>query len=633
MLLVLALAFLCPPPAAALSARGVSRAAAAAARAASPGGRRAAAGAGPQLSLVACNETRAPTDLVWAFSGSASTPGAFSLKSSAGALCATYDVPTTNLVVSACAAAGEPLQTFVPRADGTIYSPSQGLCVDSQYYGNVSGSVLGLYECFAPQEWDLFTFSAATGLITNVQNGNTLCVNGGGAPPPAPTPEQLSWMDQEVALMISYDMITQLTEVPNPQHFCIQAGGDSGFPVPPATRFDPSNATRFTDSWMAAARAAGAGYTLLVASHCSGFLQWQSDVKLPDGSPYPYTVAQSYWRGGKGDVVADYVASSNDVGLGYGFYLTWNYNYLFNWGPSGFAKTPLTQGQINVTEAEYRAMMTASIAEVWGRYPKSITEIWFDGGEDNIPLNALIAELQPGAVQADGSQPPNVARLVGEESGYAPDPTWCTTNAAAQDGSGDPAGSVFCPAEADTPIALNDAWFWKPAQQYRSLAELKGVYRNTVGANALLELGVLPDNTGSIPADQMAVLQAFGDYARECHGAAAALARVNGTGMSISVSFPFANVNRVILQEDLSFGQLVQGFTVEVLPAGGYSPKAVPVAVGSSIGHKRILYFASGAIYAQRVTVTATLLHPGADAAVGAYWRNVAVYAPCAGDE
>ena len=34
-------------------------------------------------------------------------------------------------------------------------------------------------------------------------------------------------------------------------------------------------AINFTDNWMAAAKAANAGYTLLVASHCSGFFQWQ----------------------------------------------------------------------------------------------------------------------------------------------------------------------------------------------------------------------------------------------------------------------------------------------------------------------------------------------------------------------
>ncbi len=76
---------------------------------------------------------------------------------------------------------------------------------------------------------------------------------------------------------------------------------------------------------------------------------------------------------------------------------------------------------------------------------------------------------------------------------------------------------MFCPAEADTPVAANDAWFWKPNQQYRPLEELKSVYRNTVGANSVLELGVLPDDTGVIPEDQMAVLQGLGDYIRGCH--------------------------------------------------------------------------------------------------------------------
>ena len=156
------------------------------------------------------------------------------------------------------------------------------------------------------------------------------------------------------------------------------------------------------------------------------------------------------------------------------------------------------------------------------------------------------------------------------------------------------------------------------------------MYRNTVGHNALLELGVLPDNTGSIPSDQMAVLQGLGDYIRTCHSNEAAVARGNGTGLSLRVDFPFTFVNRVILQEDLSFGQLVQGFTVEVLPAGGYSPKPVWVAEGTAIGHKRILYFASGGVFARSVIVTATAVHPGAN--MTAHWRNVAVFAPCAAD-
>ncbi len=92
------------------------------------------------------------------------------------------------------------------------------------------------------------------------------------------------------------------------------------------------------------------------------------------------------------------------------------------------------------------------------------------------------------------------------------------------------------------------AWFWKPGQQYRPIAELKSVYKNTVGANSVLELGVLPDDTGAIPADQMAVLQGLGDYIRNCHSPAAAVAAGNGTAASLTVDFPLTLVNRVIIQ-------------------------------------------------------------------------------------
>jgi hypothetical protein len=130
----------------------------------------------------------------------------------------------------------------------------------------------------------------------------------------------------------------------------------------------------------------------------------QSNVTLPDGSPYNYTVAQSSWAGGKGDVVDLYVQSSKKAGLPFGFYLTWvrgvpgyrwlirrqrcavlyliappppwqNYNYLFNYGPNGFAPGPLQPGQISVTAAEYTAIATAGIREVWARYPGAIYEV------------------------------------------------------------------------------------------------------------------------------------------------------------------------------------------------------------------------------------------------------------------
>lgn len=152
------------------------------------------------------------------------------------------------------------------------------------------------------------------------------------------------------------------------------------------------------------------------------------------------------------------------------------------------------------------------------------------------------------------------------------------------------------------------------------------MYLNTVGANSVLELGVLPDDTGSIPADQMALLQSFGDWIRRCHSPTAALAATSGVGANISLTFPVAQIDRVILQEDQSQGQLVQAFEVYVDAPGGYAPVPVLVASGTAIGNKRILYFQSGPIAATRLTVFATTLFPSY---TQAYWRNVAVYAPC----
>ena len=107
-----------------------------------------------------------------------------------------------------------PTQTYIIRGDGTFFNPSSQLCWDSQYYGNSSGSLLGLYTCLPQQNWDLFHFDGATGHISyNATPG--LCDNGGSAPAPLPSPQQLAWM--RVSLMISYDIVTSLTEVSNPR--------------------------------------------------------------------------------------------------------------------------------------------------------------------------------------------------------------------------------------------------------------------------------------------------------------------------------------------------------------------------------------------------------------------------------
>ena len=52
---------------------------------------------------------------------------------------------------------------------------------------------------------------------------------------PIPTQALLQYQDREIGAMFSFDMVTELLDNRNGQHFCINVGGDRGFPVPPAS--------------------------------------------------------------------------------------------------------------------------------------------------------------------------------------------------------------------------------------------------------------------------------------------------------------------------------------------------------------------------------------------------------------
>ena len=116
-----------------------------------------------------------------------------------------------------------------------------------------------------------------------------------------PTPEQIAWQEQELGMFFHFDI-----PVFKPGW---KWRSFTDFPAPDL--YAPAKLD--TDQWMEAAKAMGAKYVVFVAKHCSGFLQWQSDL-------YPYGLRQSKWRGGKGDVVRMFVESARRYGLKPGLY-------------------------------------------------------------------------------------------------------------------------------------------------------------------------------------------------------------------------------------------------------------------------------------------------------------------------
>ena len=152
-----------------------------------------------------------------------------------------------------------------------------------------------------------------------------------------------------------------------------------------------------TDQWMEAAKAMGAKYAVFVAKHCSGFLQWQTDI-------YPYGVRQSGWRDGKGDVVGDFVESCRKYGIKPGIYASVTANGYWEVDNPGLVNQG--KGGDPEKQAEYAGVCENMLTELWSRYGE-LTEVWFDGGAlppdkggpDMIPI---LQEFQPNAIVFQG---------------------------------------------------------------------------------------------------------------------------------------------------------------------------------------------------------------------------------------
>ncbi len=116
-----------------------------------------------------------------------------------------------------------------------------------------------------------------------------------GAAPTLPSPEHVAWADAEIGVIIHQDLETY-----DPS-YTVATGA-----LPAASVFDPSAPD--TDQWLATAKAGGATYAVLVAKHCSGFCLWPT-------AAYDFSVRQSPWKQGQGDLVADFMASCRKYGI------------------------------------------------------------------------------------------------------------------------------------------------------------------------------------------------------------------------------------------------------------------------------------------------------------------------------
>ena len=169
-----------------------------------------------------------------------------------------------------------------------------------------------------------------------------------------PSAEHLAWADAEIGVIIHQDLETY-----DPS-YQVHKGT-----LPQASVFNPTALD--TDQWLATAKAAGARYAVLVAKHCSGFCLWPT-------AAIDFSVRQSPWKSGQGDVVADFIASCRKHDVQPGLYYSTSFNGYLQIGQGG---RPLSGRPEDLRR--YNDIVVQQLTELWTHYGP-LFEIWFDGG-------------------------------------------------------------------------------------------------------------------------------------------------------------------------------------------------------------------------------------------------------------
>ncbi|NLG25707.1 MAG: alpha-L-fucosidase, partial [Clostridiales bacterium] len=341
---------------------------------------------------------------------------------------------------------------------------------------------------------------------------------------------------------------------------------------------------------------------VITAKHHDGFCLWPS-------AHTAHSVASSPWRGGQGDVVREVADACRRHGLKFGFYLSpWDRN------------SPLYG-----TDA-YNDYYKAQLTELLTGYG-DVFIVWFDGACGEGPNGRrqvydfpgyieLVRKYQPGAVIFNDAGPD--VRWVGNEAGSARLSEWAvvpselTPLADVQTGPGPWRGDLstiyntrpdigslasilysqgLCFAGSEMDMSIRPGWFYHPDEQPHSLERLMRTYIGSVGHNACFHLNVPPRPDGRLDDADVMRLRELGEALRAAFGRdLAAGAKVETTRQgtqsltTVTLAQPEA-LKHVVLMEDLSQGQRVESFAIEVDEGEAGWRTAFQ---GTTIGHKRI---------------------------------------------
>ncbi|MEQ9288981.1 MAG: alpha-L-fucosidase [Cyclobacteriaceae bacterium] len=361
--------------------------------------------------------------------------------------------------------------------------------------------------------------------------------------------------------------------------------------VPPVDIFNPVKLD--AEQWVKAAKSFGAKSVVLTAKHHNGFCLWPTRTT-------DYSVKNSPWKNGKGDVVAEFVAACKKYDMKVGLYVSTGDKHF------GCTSTPDPQGQRKLVGDidKYFPVFFEQLRELLTNYGE-VSYLWFDGAYNPLgwdvmdpktmkplgtaygdAIRTLVKHLQPNALVMGGTKPD--VRWSGSEQGWAPYPLWNVV----EQGEGfekwvGPQNHGWLPAEAC--MHTRSSWFWKTDSDktLRDIPYLFNAYLESIGRGANLLINMTPDTSGLIPDMEVSRLAELGET----------LENVFGEPVGSKTKFDEAPANQhtihldkkramnlLVIEEDIQHGQTISDYQVEVFAKG----KWIKVAEGQTIGRKRI---------------------------------------------
>lgn len=451
------------------------------------------------------------------------------------------------------------------------------------------------------------------------------CTSGKVLPPepilPVPEPKQVEWQQMETYAFI---------------HFGLNTFNDRewGYGDTDPKTFNPTNLD--CEQWAQTLVKAGMKGVILTAKHHDGFCLWPFEGT-------DYSVKNSPWKNGQGNVVKELSEACKKYGLKFAVYLS-----------------PWDRHQANYGTPEYLPYFYAQLHDLLTNYGP-VFEVWFDGanGGDgwyggakdirtidrknyyNYPrIYEMLDSIQPQAIIFSDGGPG--CRWVGNEKGFAGATNWSFLRKGevhpGYDKSyelqyGHPDGNQWVPAECD--VSIRPGWFYHPEEDDRvkSPDQLVDLYYRSVGHNATLLLNFPVDRRGLIHPVDSANAVRFHEMIQQqlkTNLVAGMIPKVSNerggdfvasaltddnfdtywatedgvTTADIEFSFDTpTRMNRMMLQEYIPLGQRVKAFVVEYFDKDTWLPVKLNEET-TTIGYKRLLRFETVETKGIRIRIT-----------------------------